>query len=132
MAPASLVSRWLPVVVWCAVIFGFSAIPSLGTGLGTWDLILRKLAHMTEFAILAVLLARALRSRGTVPPGTAPLTLALALALSVAYAISDEIHQTFVRGRHGAPRDVVIDGVGALVGLAVWKRFVAVRKQHAN
>jgi hypothetical protein len=41
------------------VIFAFSAVPSLGTGLGTWDLLLRKLAHATEYAILGALLLRA-------------------------------------------------------------------------
>src|SRR3954470_22158032 len=102
-----MVTRWLPVVVWAAVIFAFSSIPSLSSGLGTWDLILRKLAHTTEYAILAVLLLRATGS------------YAWAFALTVAYAGTDEVHQLFVRGRHGSPLDVGIDAVGALVGLAV-------------
>jgi len=42
-----------------------------------------------------------------------------ALALSIAYAASDEVHQLFVRGRHGSPVDVAIDTVGVLVGLAL-------------
>ena len=54
-----MVSRWLPVVAWAAVIFAFSSVPSLSTHLGTWDLVLRKLAHMTEYAVLALLLLRA-------------------------------------------------------------------------
>jgi len=63
-----MVSRWLPVVVWAAVIFAFSSVPSLSTHLGTWDLLLRKLAHMTEYAVLALLLLRA-----TAPtPGRSP------------------------------------------------------------
>jgi VanZ family protein len=102
---------WLPVVGWAAVIFTFSAIPSLGTGLGTWDLILRKLAHTTEYAVLAFLLARAV---GRAAP---------AFALGVLYAASDEIHQTFVRGRHGSPVDVAIDSVGLLVGALAWRRW---------
>jgi VanZ family protein len=102
-----MASRWLPVLVWAGVIFAFSSIPSLNSGLGTWDYVLRKLAHMTEYAILAVLLARATGS------------YAWALALAVAYAGSDEVHQLFVRGRHGSPIDVGIDAAGALVGLAV-------------
>ena len=102
-----MASRWLPVLVWAGVIFAFSSIPSLNSGLGTWDYVLRKGAHMTEYAILAVLLLRATGS------------YAWALGLAVAYATSDEFHQTFVRGRHGSPIDVGIDAVGALVGLAV-------------
>jgi VanZ family protein len=104
-------SAWLPVVVWAAVIFAFSAVPSLGTGLGTWDLVLRKLAHFTEYAILGALLARATRRSW------------VALVLAALYAASDEVHQTFVEGRHGAVRDVAIDTVGALVGVFAWTRW---------
>ena len=104
------VRRWGPVVAWAAVIFAFSAIPSLGTGLGTWDLVLRKIAHATEFAILAALLVRALRKPGW------------AIAIGIAYAVSDEIHQSFVSGRQGAPRDVVIDAVGVVVGAVLASR----------
>ena len=104
-----MASRRLPVLVWAAVIFAFSSIPSLNSGLGTWDYVLRKCAHMTEYAILAVLLARATGSYRA------------AFALAVAYAASDEFHQTFVRGRHGTPVDVGIDAVGALIGLTVWR-----------
>jgi VanZ family protein len=111
----SLVRAWLPVILWCAVIFAFSAIPSLGTGLGVWDLILRKLAHVTEYAILAALLVRA-----TQRPS-------IALALGALYAVSDEFHQTFVRGREGRPRDVVIDSVGLVIGVLATHRVRARR-----
>jgi VanZ family protein len=95
------------VLVWAGVIFAFSSIPSLSTHLGTWDLVLRKLAHMTEYAVLALLLVRATGSA------------MWALLLTVAYACTDELHQTFVRGRHGSPVDVGIDAVGALIGLSL-------------
>lgn len=62
---------------------------------------------MTEYAILAVLLVRATGS------------YAWAFALAVAYAASDEVHQLFVRGRHGSPLDVAIDAVGALIGIGL-------------
>ena len=107
------VRRWLPVLVWAAVIFAFSSIPSLGTGLGTWDLVLRKLAHVTEYAILGALLMRALER---------PLP---AFAVGVLYAASDEVHQHFVSGRHASPLDVAIDAAGIAVGLAAWRRWAA-------
>ena len=50
---------WLPVVAWAALIFALSSVPDLGTGLGGWDLVLRKLAHAAEYAVLGALLARA-------------------------------------------------------------------------
>ena len=102
---------WLPVVLWTAVIFAFSSIPSLGTGLGTWDLVLRKLAHVTEYAILGALLLRALER---------PLP---AFAVGVLYAASDEVHQHFVSGRHASPVDVAIDAAGIAIGLAAWRRW---------
>jgi VanZ family protein len=101
-----VLSKWLPVLAWAGVIFAFSSIPSLDTGLGIWDYVLRKCAHATEYAILALLLLRATGS------------LLWAFPLAVAYAGSDEFHQTFVRGRHGSPVDVGIDAVGASLGLA--------------
>ncbi len=105
---------WAPLLLWAAVIFAFSSIPSLGTGLGTWDLILRKIAHLTEYAILGALLLRALGRPW------------LAIAAGALYAGSDEIHQHFVRGRHGAWYDVVIDTVGVTIGVIAWSR---VRRQ---
>ena len=92
-------------VAWAGLIFVLSSVPDLGTGLGGWDLVLRKLAHATEYAILGFLLLRAV--------GREPW----ALALGVAYAVSDEVHQHFVAGRHGAPLDVVIDAIGVTVGV---------------
>ena len=53
-------ARWLPVVVWAALIFALSSVPSPRLGLGAWDLGLRKLAHLAEYAVLGALLARAL------------------------------------------------------------------------
>jgi VanZ family protein len=108
MARSRLLTVWLPVVAWAAVIFALSAIPNLSTGLGTWDTILRKGAHLTEYAVLGGLLYRAL-SRET-----------LALAAGIAYAATDELHQYFVRGRHASPVDVAIDAVGVSVGMLLW------------
>ena len=95
--------------MWAAVIFSFSSIPDLGTGLGTWDLVLRKLVHTAEYAILGALLVRATGRSG------------LALAIGTLYAVSDEVHQVFVAGRHGSPIDVAIDAVGIGIGIALWQ-----------
>ncbi len=110
MPAAVFLRAWAPVVLWAAVIFAFSSIPSLGTGLGTWDLVLRKLAHMTEYAVLGALLYRAVGRPE------------LAIVLGGLYAVTDEIHQTFVRGRHGAWYDVFIDTIGVSIGVIAWRR----------
>ena len=110
MAGPGFQSRWLPAIAWASMMFALSGIPSLSSGLGIWDLALRKLAHAAEYAILAVLLLRAL------PPLPA-------FAGAVAFAVSDEIHQHFVPGRAASALDVAIDAAGALAGLLVWRRL---------
>jgi hypothetical protein len=59
MSSTRLLSTWAPVVLWAGLIFGLSSVPNLGTDLGTWDLVLRKLAHFGEYAVLGLLLVRA-------------------------------------------------------------------------
>jgi VanZ family protein len=103
---------WLPVIAWAAVIFALSSIPALNSGLGTWDEVLRKCAHVTEYAILGFLLVRAI---GRQLP---------ALLVGIAYAASDELHQHFVVGRHGSPVDVLIDTVGLLIGIVLVQRVL--------
>src|SRR5687767_10111747 len=99
--PTSAALRlWTPVVLWAAVIFAFSSVPDLGTGLGTWDLLLRKLAHAAEFAVLGALLLRAVAVERA------------ALALGIAYAATDELHQLLVPGRRGSVYDVLVDAAG--------------------
>ncbi len=111
----SLLRLWLPVVAWAALIFAFSSIPDLGTGLGGWDLLLRKLAHTAEYAVLGALLLRATGRAG------------LAVLLGTLYAASDEVHQSFVAGRMGSPVDVAIDAVGVALGVLVWQSLRARR-----
>ena len=104
------VSPWIPVLLWAGVVFALSSIPSLDTGLGAWDLVLRKLAHLAEYAILGVLVYRAVRREPA------------AIALASAYAATDELHQAFVSGRHGSPLDWLIDTGGVAAGVLLVAR----------
>ena len=116
---AARISAWIPVVLWAALIFTLSSVPDLGTGLGAWDTVLRKIAHMAEYALLGALLYRATRRP------------AAALLLASVYAVTDEIHQTFVEGRVGSPVDVLIDTAGVLLAmLAV--RSVQTRRRRSD
>ena len=110
MSTSAALRLWAPVVLWAALIFRLSSVTDLGTGLGTWDLVLRKIAHAGEYAVLGALLLRALRDE--LP----------ALSLGIAYAVSDEVHQHFVEGRVGAPLDVLIDSAGVAIGVVLWRR----------
>src|ERR671937_2738942 len=111
MTRSRVLTVWFPVLLWAAVIFAISSIPSLSSGLGVWDTVLRKCAHVTEYAVLGALLYRALE--GELP----------AFAAGVAYASTDELHQHFVRGRHASPLDVGIDAVGVALGMLLWLRL---------
>src|SRR3954452_13696548 len=108
MLDSRLTTTWLPPLALMALIFFFSAQPDLNSGLGTIDLVGRKIVHMSEYALLCFLWWRALRT--VVAPTPAIL---LALAIAIAYACTDELHQRSVHGRHGTPVDVAIDSVGA-------------------
>jgi VanZ family protein len=92
-----------------AAIFFLSSLPGDGSH-GVLDLILRKLAHITEYVVLTLAWWRAWRGLGFLGDDRAAIALAVATAL--AYSVSDEFHQTFVDGRHGTPVDVLIDSVG--------------------
>ena len=115
MRPQSL-ARWLPPLALMAVIFFFSAQPSLDSGLGLIDQIGRKVIHFAEYALLCFLLWRALET--STNPRRAVL---LAFVLASAYAVTDEYHQSFVEGRHGTPVDWLIDSAGAAAA-ALWLR----------
>lgn len=77
------------------------------------QLIIRKGAHMSEYAVLAMLLAIHLGCY----PFSQKKALLLALGITVCYAATDEFHQVFVPGRAGRVTDVCIDSIGGLAGI---------------
>lgn len=112
------IKNWLPVFLWASLIFYFSSQSDLKSGL-TWpyDFILRKLAHITEYAILFLLIIRAFKNYGL----STKKALFLAFILTILYAISDEYHQSFIAQRVGSPTDVIIDSFGVM--LITWWRI---------
>ena len=120
----SSLAEWLPIAVWAAVIFtlstsGFSAdnTSAIITPILRWlfptilsyevnvaNLLIRKAAHFTEYAILFWLLVRG-------PFKGRPF---VAMALCVGYALTDEAHQMFVPGRTASLYDVALDSTGAM------------------
>ena len=116
MALVSRLDPWAPPLALMALIFFLSHQPDLSSGLGIWDLVGRKIAHAAEYALLCLLWWRAferLTTRGR--------AVAAAAAVSVAYAVSDEVHQSFVDGRHSSPVDVAIDSIG-VAAAGAWLR----------
>ena len=119
------IKSWLPAVLLAGMIFYFSSIPDLRSGLpDIFDIVLRKIAHAGEFGILAILVMRAISSlkqqHNRKPSFNIILTVIIIVIL---YAISDEIHQGFVSGRVASATDVLIDSIGAILGLAIWQRI---------
>src|SRR3954447_17910125 len=105
----SRLDPWAPPLALMGLIFFLSAQPDLNSGLGVFDLIGRKLVHAGEYALLCFLWWRALRR--VIPKRRGAV---FALMIAFAYSCTDELHQTFIRGRHGTPVDVAIDMVGAV------------------
>ncbi len=106
--------NWFLVVLWIGIIFFFSHQPELKSDLpNQWDFILRKLAHITEYAILTFLLIRALSNYQL----SKRKIILWSVILAILYAISDEYHQTFIFGREGTIRDVCIDSSGVFFAL---------------
>jgi VanZ family protein len=80
--------------------------------------VVRKCAHVTEYAILALLQWRALRSFPALRTKAAMCFGAVLLGCAL-FATSDEFHQTFVKSRTPSVHDVLLDITGALVGLLI-------------
>jgi|SRR5437868_3164571 len=130
-------TRYLPLVVWLAVISvassdSFSAantsriieplilwlFPNTSPEtLAVVHFITRKIAHLTEYAILGFLAARAFRT-----PETTAIRdhwFLMSVALIVVYALFDEYHQSFVPSRTASIFDSLIDMAGGLTALLI-------------
>lgn len=79
------------------------------------SLIIRKLAHFTEYLILGTLVINMFTKNN------AKKTYLLSILLCIIYAISDEIHQIFVPGRACQIKDILIDSVGSITGVYLFK-----------
>ena len=131
----------MPVFAWMLVIFGAST--DLGSMQQTsrfivpflnWlnpdlsfemisqiQFLIRKTAHVTEYAILAFLLLRAAQRNVTTAFSRSVLLVALGAGV---FAATDEFHQSFVSSRTASPKDVLIDCCGVLVGIAIYRAYL--------
>jgi VanZ family protein len=116
MLSAEHTSRFLvPFLRWLDPQISFATLNAIQFGI-------RKLGHLTEYAILAMLLWRAFGSGTRWQMKMSILVLLAALACAI-FAASDEFHQSFVPSRTPSPHDVMIDICGAFLGLAVCWMF---------
>jgi len=139
----SFLKYWLPLLTWLCVIFVGSTDlmsaeqtsrflvpllrwlkPDISTeALAQVHFFVRKLGHISEYAILAVLVWRALRGGTNLQMKLAVLFVA-AWILCAIFAASDEFHQSFVTSRTPSFDDVLIDICGAFIGLAICLGFL--------
>ena len=140
---------WLPALIWMAIIYSASSdsksaehssrilapflhwiAPFLSeSSVEKVVFLIRKCAHLTEYAVLALLFWRALRKPLPKDPRPWRWREAVLPILFVAfYAASDEIHQLFVPNREGKIADVIIDTTGAVLGIFLLWFLGRVRK----
>ena len=132
IAPKERVSAWAPAVVWAAVIFFFSTdefsaaqtkswieplvryfLPSLPQpAFEVFHGAVRKLAHVAEYFVFALLIDHGFRRGSTLSPAHAPLAAFAAAAL---YSLTDEAHQSLV-SRRATIFDCGFDALGAALG----------------
>jgi VanZ family protein len=139
--PRTFLKFWLPVLFWMALIFTASAdahsyehssffvepvlhwlFPHMSQAdVGKIHHVIRKCCHLAEYAVLALLLWRALHlSKNRLPAWSWP-KVGGTLLLVFLYAASDEFHQSFVPTRTPLVSDVFIDTAGGVIGLlALW------------
>ena len=117
---------WLTAaLIWMGIIFFLSSIPNLelsGT-LSTYDLALRKLAHITEYAILTMLLLK------TFTANADRKKYILVACIAIVYACSDELHQSLVPTRDGKIADIIIDSIGIVIGILISRKL---HTRHAS
>lgn len=117
MKTGKILSLWLPVLAWASVIFYLSSIPNLrAVESNFWDEIIRSGAHFCLYGLGYFLFFRALNYQKKQKNYFWPLML------SIAYALSDEIHQTFVPTRSFQMRDLLVDFSGAVMGYLTIKK----------
>jgi VanZ family protein len=109
--------KWLPVLVWAGVIFYLSSLPIIqGPAIKPLDFVLKKTAHVTEYAVLFFLLNRALKPNKN--------HYQTAFLIGLFYAFTDEIHQIFTPGRGASLRDVLVfDAFGLILSWLLHRRF---------
>ena len=79
-------------------------------------LFIRKMAHFFEYFVLGILMLKVIISYNKYEY--------LAYIFSILYAISDEVHQLFVSGRSCQLMDILIDIIGSILGIIIFKYFI--------
>ena len=94
----------------------------------TIEPIIRKLAHFSIYTVVGFLLMSLCFTYKI----SINKKIIISLIIGFIYACSDELHQTFVAGRSGEARDVLIDTLGVLVGICISYAFYKIYSKFKN
>lgn len=113
-----------PPILWMAFIFFLSSQHKVAIGSTyTIDFVIKKSLHMIEYAALYFLLFRMFH--GLQKKNKKKNIFLFSFIISFLFALSDELHQTFVPTREGRLRDIVIDTTGMVIMYIYIKKFGA-------
>jgi VanZ family protein len=108
---------WAPAAAYMLLIWGLSSMSHILINLDRVPF-QDKGVHFIEYGMLAVLLAHAIR--GTWRSWRPLSVFAMSVLCTTLWGLIDEIHQAFVPGRVADARDLLADGMGALLGACVY------------
>lgn len=111
-----LVLYWAPAVAWMAAIFAVSSLQPATIENTSPLSVSSAVAHTVEYTVLSLPLSRLVLAGGRY---SGISMWGIVLAATIAYGLSDELHQAFVPGRVSSWVDVLYNSVGAVVGLTV-------------
>jgi VanZ like family len=110
--------RWCAVFAWMALICCLSAQPRLPRLTDRFGALQSFAGHFVEYAVLALLVQWSLTEKSAAAKRAGVKHVAgWAFVIAAAYAITDEVHQYFVPGRHMDPFDLLTDAAGAAAAL---------------
>ena len=115
----SAIVRWAPAVIWAGMIFLLSSYNTLpGPDIIWWDFIVKKGAHMFMYGGLFFWIQRGINYQTTKPRYT------VAMLATIAYAFTDEYHQSFIMGRTALLSDIGYDFIGASLVMLKLKKLI--------
>jgi len=119
-----VLNYYLPPVLWAGIIFLLSAQSALPTlSASPLDFLFKKMSHIFVYAVLFLLIHRAL-TRTHRQITLIPTIWLWTLLFCLLYATGDELHQSFVPGRFATLRDIGYDMLGASLALLYKYRYV--------
>jgi VanZ family protein len=135
---------WGPAVILMALMFYFSAQPKTAppagadnvyfsgmmpifTGRG-WEVLIKKSSHVVAYGLLSVLIWRGLRAQGFAPREAT----SWAILLTISFALTDELHQSFVLGRHASIIDIGFDYIGAASAALLSRKYLNGTQIHTD